>query len=127
MQKIILVGLGGFVGAALRYLAGGAVQSLTHSISFPYGTLTVNIVGCFFIGMFTYLLEFQSGLAAEMRLFLIVGILGSFTTFSTFSNETVNLLQDKTFMLAIMNIAVHLVLGLAAVVLGRYTVITLWR
>jgi fluoride exporter len=127
MHKILLVGVGGFFGAALRYLISGYVQNLTQSIAFPYGTLTVNIAGCFLIGMFSYLAESQAGMTAEMRLFLMVGLLGSFTTYSTFSSETMGLLQDQRFFLALVNVFTHIVLGLSAVLLGRFAITTIWR
>ncbi|OQY20201.1 MAG: hypothetical protein B6I36_01665 [Desulfobacteraceae bacterium 4572_35.1] len=126
MNKILLVGIGGFVGATLRYLVGGFVQNLSQSISFPYGTLTVNIVGCFFLGLLSHMAELNMGVSAEVRLFVMIGLLGSFTTYSTFCNETVGLMQDR-FSLGLINIGIHLILGLGAVLLGRYVVITLWR
>jgi CrcB protein len=127
MHKVILVGAGGFIGAVLRYLISGYVQTLTQSVHFPYGTLAVNIIGCFLIGILSWLAESQAGMTAEMRVLLLVGILGSFTTYSTFSSETVNLLQDQRLFLALINIGTHIVLGLLAVLLGRFTIITIWR
>ena len=127
MNKIILVGVGGFIGAALRYLITGYVQNLTQSVAFPYGTLVVNITGCFLIGIFSQLAESHSILTAEMRLLLMVGILGSFTTYSTFSSETMNLLQDQRLFFALINIGTHIILGLSAVLVGRFTIITIWR
>ncbi len=127
MNKIILVGVGGFIGATLRYLISGYVQNLTQSIAFPHGTLAVNITGCFLIGVLSQLVESQAGMTAEMRLLLMVGLLGSFTTYSTFSNETMNLLQDQRLFHALVNIVTHIILGLLAVLLGRFTVITIWR
>jgi CrcB protein len=127
MSKIILVGVGGCIGAVLRYLISGYVQNLTHSVAFPNGTLAVNITGCFLIGIFSQLVESQSGMTAEMRLLLMVGLLGSFTTYSTFSNETMNLLQDQRLFLALINIGTHIILGLSAVLVGRFTIITIWR
>lgn len=127
MHKVLFVGLGGFVGAVLRYLVTWGVQVLTQSISFPYGTLTVNVLGCLLIGILSHLIEYQSVLTAEIRLLLIVGILGSFTTYSTFSHETVNLLHDQRLFLAFLNLAAHIILGLSAVILGRFIVIMIWR
>ena len=92
-----MVGVGGFLGAVLRYWISGYVQNLTQSVAFPYGTLAVNISGCFLIGIFAHLVESQAGMTAEMRLLLMVGLLGSFSTYSTFSSETMNLLQDKGY------------------------------
>lgn len=127
MHKVILIGVGGFVGALLRYSISGYIQNLTESVDFPYGTLSVNVTGCFLIGIFSQLFESQAGLTSEIRLLLLVGLLGSFTTYSTFGNETMNLLQDQRFFLALMNIGTHIILGLSAVLLGRFTIITIWR
>lgn len=127
MHPIVLVGVGGFIGAVLRYLMSGLVQNLTRSVAFPHGTLAVNITGCFMMGVFSHLLESQAGLTAEMRLLLMVGLLGSFTTYSTFSHETLNLLQDHGLSLALINIGTHIILGLSAVLLGRFTIIAIWR
>lgn len=127
MHKFILVGLGGFIGAVLRYLISGCVQNLTQSVAFPYGTLAVNISGCFLIGICSHLVESQAVMTAEMRLLLMVGLLGSFTTFSTFSNETMNLLQEQRLFLPLLNIVTHMILGLLAVLLGQFTIITIWR
>jgi CrcB protein len=71
--------------------------------------------------------ELQFEITAEVRLLLMVGVLGSFTTYSTFSNETITLLQDQRATLALMNIGLHLVLGLAAVLAGRFAMVTIWR
>lgn len=127
MHKVFFVGLGGFIGAVLRYLVTGGVQSLAQSITFPYGTLTVNVTGCFLIGIFSHLIEYQAAMTAETRLLLIVGILGSFTTYSTFSHETINLLRDQRLFLAFLYFATHIILGLSAVILGRFIVIMIWR
>lgn len=127
MHKIIIVGVGGFIGATLRYLISGQIQNLTQSIAFPHGTLAVNITGCFLIGIFSQLVESQAGMTTEMRLLLMVGLLGSFTTYSTFSNETMNLLQDQRLFLALLNIGIHIILGLSAVLLGRFIIIAIWR
>lgn len=127
MSKIILVGIGGFIGAILRYLISGYVQNLTQSVAFPHGTLTVNIAGCFLMGIFSQLVESHPSMTAEMRLLLMVGLLGSFTTYSTFSNETINLLQDQRLFLALLSVGTHIILGLFAVLLGRFIIITIWR
>ena len=122
-----MVGVGGLIGAIFRYLISGFVQNLTQSVAFPYGTLAVNVTGCFFIGVFSHLFESHGGFTSEFRLLLMVGLLGSFTTYSTFGNETINLLQDQRFLLALMNIGMHIILGLSAVLLGRFTIITILR
>jgi len=80
MIKLLIIGLGGFVGAILRYSISGAIQSASRSISFPFGTLGVNVIGCFFIGLFSYLVETRGLFTPETRLFLAIGLLGSLTT-----------------------------------------------
>lgn len=127
MNKILLVGFGGFLGAVLRYLLSGFVQNFSQSIVFPYGTFVVNMIGCFLIGIFSQLMVLQAGISAEMRLFFMVGILGSFTTYSTFSNETMLLIDSREFHLAVVYIAAHVILGLSAVLLGQFSIATLWR
>lgn len=127
MYPLVLIGVGGFIGAVLRYLMSGWVQNLTQSVTFPHGTLAVNIAGCFLMGIFSHLVETQAGMTAELRLFLMVGFLGSFTTYSTFSHETLNLLQEHGLSLALINMGTHVVIGLAAVLLGRFAIISIWR
>ena len=122
-----MVGAGGFIGAILRYSISGWVQHMTRSIAFPFGTLAVNIIGCYFIGLLSQLVESQAGINTEMRLLLMVGLLGAFTTYSTFGNETFSLIQDQRYVLALLNMGLHLVLGLSAVLIGRFTIISLWR
>ncbi len=122
-----MIGLGGFIGAVSRYYVSGFAQSLSKSVGFPYGTLAVNITGCYLLGILIHLIETHSTMAAEMRLFLIVGLLGSFTTYATFSMETLRLLQSHRLTLALLNILAHLLLGLAAVLVGRSTLVALWR
>lgn len=127
MPHLLVVGIGGFAGAILRYLISGFVQELSQSINFPYGTFTVNMLGCFFIGVLSHLVESQAGITAEVRLLLMVGLLGSFTTFSTFGSETLTLLQDHRLVLAAVNIGAHIVVGITAVLCGRLSVMALWR
>ena len=127
MHPIVLVGVGGFIGAVLRYLVSGYVHNMTQSVTFPHGTLAVNMAGCFLMGIFSHLVESQTGMTVEMRLFLMVGLVGSFTTYSTFSNETLNLIQNHGMSLALINMGTHIILGLSAVLLGRFAVIAIWR
>lgn len=127
MGKILLVGLGGFIGSVLRYVLSGYVQQWSKSFEFPYGTLAVNLSGCFVIGFLSQLAEMQGVFAAESRAFVFVGVLGGFTTFSTFGNETMNLLRDGEHLFALANLTGHLVLGLGAVWLGRVLAYKIWR
>lgn len=105
----------------------GYVQQLSKSIQFPFGTLTVNVIGCAAIGFLAELADHRGAISGETRAFLIVGILGGFTTFSAFGNETMNLLRDGELLLACGNIVGHTVLGLVAVWLGYSTAYLLWK
>ena len=117
MKAILFVALGGMVGAVLRYL-GSTVAGKVMGDGFAYGTLLVNVVGCLVIGFlagwgFTALEENPNA-----RLFVVTGMLGSLTTFSTFGWETVQYLQDGRWQIAFANIALNLAIGLAAVIGG---------
>lgn len=127
MTNILLVGFGGFIGSALRYLASGYVQQASKSVDFPYGTLVVNVIGCFAIGFLAQLAESRGVLTSESRLFVFVGILGGFTTFSSFGNETLNLARDSQMVNALANIGMNVVIGLLAVWLGRTVSYLIWR
>ena len=118
MLLIVLVGVGGFIGAVLRYLISDWVNEIFQTLSVPYGTLTVNITGCLLIGILAGLSENRNLLGPETRALLVVGVLGGFTTFSTFGNETVELLRDGKSIAAFSNVALHVCLGLVAVWVG---------
>lgn len=127
MYKLFLIGLGGFTGALLRYGLSGLVQNWSKSISFPYGTLATNLLGCLLIGSLSQLAETYGVFSTETRAFVFVGLLGAFTTFSTFGNETFNLLREGETFLSFANMGLHLILGLGAIWLGRIMIVSLWR
>ncbi len=127
MTKLLLIGAGGFIGSVLRYVVSGLAQSLSQSIAFPYGTLAVNILGCFCIGFLSELLDARALISTGMRAFLVVGILGGFTTFSAFGSETMNLIRDGEGALALMNVGAQVLLGLGAVWLGYSLAYVIWR
>jgi len=127
MINILLVGFGGFIGSVSRYLASGYVQQATKSIDFPYGTLAVNVVGCFIIGFLAQLAEERGVFTSQSRLFVFTGFLGGFTTFSSFGNETLNLARDSQMMNALANVGANVLLGLFAVWLGRTVSYLIWR
>jgi fluoride exporter len=127
VSTLIFIGLGGFAGSVLRYAASGYVQQLANSIDFPYGTLAVNVIGCFVIGFLSQLAESRGVFSAESRAFVFIGFLGGFTTFSSFGNETMNLLIADESLPALTNVGAHIVLGLSAVWLGRVLAHVIWR
>ena len=118
MVTVLLVGAGGFVGAALRYVVGSGVYNLSGQSSFPYGTLAVNIAGCFLIGLLAGFAETRHLLDEGTRAFIIIGLLGGFTTFSAFGYETVALVRDGLLAAAVANVGLQVVLGLFAVWIG---------
>ena len=127
MGKILWVGFGGFFGSIGRYLLSGYIQHLMKGTGFPYGTLVVNLIGCLLIGFLSQWVGARGLLSPETRLFVFMGLLGGFTTFSTFSNETMNLWQAGESVAALSNVAVHVVLGLGAAWLGHVLAYGIWR
>lgn len=118
MVKIFLVGLGGFIGALLRYSVGNYVQQVAAPSGFPYGTLVVNVVGCLVIGALGSVGELRDVFTPETRALVFVGLLGAFTTFSSFSYDTLKLFQDSGMSSMVANVGLQLVLGLSAVWAG---------
>ena len=127
MTRILLIGVGGFVGSVLRYWLSGLAQDAARDSLFPWGTLAVNLLGCLAIGALAQLAEARGAFSAETRLFLATGLLGGFTTFSAFGNETLNLLRDAERGLAAANVLANVILGLACVQLGRVAAHLVWR
>lgn len=119
MSKMWFVGIGGFADSIFRYTIDGLTQRLTNNIVFPYGTLLINLGGCLIIGLLSQLGETRIIFTAELCAFIFIGILGGFTTFSTFGNETMDLWREGDSLLALCNVAAHIVLGLGAVWMGR--------
>lgn len=127
MTNILLVGAGGFIGSILRYLVSGYVQESARRLDFPYGILAVNLIGCFVIGLLAEVSEKFGAFSDESRAFIFVGILGGFTTFSSFGNDTVNLMRQEMMNHAFLNIGSNVILGLFAVWLGRTVGHLIWR
>ena len=119
MIGVLLVGVGSFVGGVLRYGLSTWVHKALDNPWFPYGTLAVNGSGCLVIGFLAGLAESRAAFTPEARLFLFVGILGGFTTFSSFALETFSLARDTQTVAALANIGLQLVLGLLAVWIGN--------
>ena len=116
MTKLLIIGLGGFLGAVLRYLLSGWVYDRIDT-GFPLGTLVVNLSGSFFLGLTLGIVE-QHILPPHLALFLTIGVLGAFTTFSTLSFETWALIEIGSLGKATLNIIASVGLGLMAVIAG---------
>jgi CrcB protein len=119
MIAIVLVGIGSFIGGVLRYELSSWVYKALDNPWFPYGTLVVNTLGCLVIGWLAGLAEARAFFTSEVRLFIFVGILGGFTTFSSFALETFALARDTQNVAALANIGLQLILGLLAVWFGN--------
>ena len=116
-RNLLLVGIGGFVGSIARYLVAVLFASQVPSV-FPYATLTVNIVGCFVIGVLFALSDRGNFLSPEWRILLTTGFCGGFTTFSTFSYESLRLMQDGEYLYLAAYVLLSVVIGLAATYVG---------
>ncbi|MBN1540578.1 fluoride efflux transporter CrcB [candidate division KSB1 bacterium] len=120
MLKVLIIGFGGFIGALLRYWVGGWIQTRVDRPGFPFGTLAVNLIGCLLIGLITGWAEYRQLFSPQVRMFLLVGFVGSFTTFSTFAFETLNLMSDRQWILAGVNIGLQVIIGLIMVWIGYH-------
>lgn len=118
-MQVLLVGAGGFVGSALRYTVSGLVHRLIPFSGFPYGTLVVNLAGCLAIGLLAGLSESRQVIGPELRIFLFLGLLGGFTTFSTFAYEGVELIHHGEFAKVLTSVMVHVLVGFLAVWFGH--------
>lgn len=117
MINYLVISLGAALGGVFRYGLASFIQKRVESF-FPYGTLVVNILGSFALGFIMYYLDEKDFLSPEMRLFLTVGLCGGFTTFSTFSYETLNLIRNSQFLLATTNVLGSVFLCLIAIYLA---------
>jgi fluoride exporter len=120
VKILLLIGSGGFVGSVLRYLLSQTVQNKFLS-SFPYGTMSVNIIGSLCIGIVYGLVE-KGNLSPEARLFLATGILGGFTTFSAFTLDALNLLQEGLWLESASYVLLSVILGIVFAFLGIFTI-----
>jgi CrcB protein len=117
MNVIALVAVGGAVGSVARYLMASSIQSST-GWSFPIGTVLVNILGCFLIGILYVLLVARPDPRQDLRALLMVGVMGGFTTFSSFSLETVTMAMNGNYTGATLNVVLSVAACLAGTVLG---------
>ena len=118
MINIILISIGGAVGALSRYTLSNLI-SKEFQTNFPLGTLGVNLLGCFIIGVAWQFSE-HFAIAKNVRLFFFVGLLGAFTTFSTFGLESLHLFKDGHVKSAVLNIFLNNILGIILVLLGIF-------
>lgn len=116
-MNLVLIAMGGALGAVSRFLVGNVVSKLTHS-SLPWGTFSINILGCLFMGFLMTVIMERELLPAAWRLFLCVGFLGGFTTFSSFGYEALMLLMEGALVQFFAYAAGSVLLGLAVACIG---------
>jgi CrcB protein len=117
VDKMLLAGFGGFIGSALRYWMSVMVYRNLGQ-DFPYGTLLVNLVGCLLIGLLMSLFEHRFVVSPNLRILLSIGVLGGFTTFSSFSYETISLIREGSYYLGMINVSLNVFLCLAGTAIG---------
>lgn len=125
MKELFLVGVGGVFGAIARYLVGGWIQHFFPT--FPMGTMLVNFVGSFFLSFIMYLSEYGGIISRDVRLFLTVGLLGAFTTMSTFEYESFRMLEGHDYIHLTINVLGNVIGTIFAVFLGKEMAILLRR
>ena len=118
MNQYLFTALGGAIGATLRYGIGRWAQDFLGQPGFPYGTLLINVSGCMVFGFIMGLLDEGYAITPEQRTFLLVGILGGYTTFSTFGFETYAFLRDGQVLPALLNVGLQVVIGIIGVWVG---------
>ena len=121
LKMILIVGLGGFFGTVVRFGSVKFIAQFTN-ISFPYGTLFVNIIGSFIIGILFALSSKTTIMSSEMRLLLTTGFCGGFTTFSTFALDCVHLINDEQYFAVASYLLISIIVGILAVFLGIWII-----
>lgn len=119
MAKLIYLVIGGMAGTLARYFLAGVVYEI-FGTSFPYGTLVVNFSGCFIIGILSALADSKSLLTPNLRVLLMIGFCGAYTTFSTFILETSNLIKDGETIRALMNVLLSVIVGFVVFRIGMF-------
>ena len=125
LNSLLAVGVGGFFGAITRYLLAVSVDEYIKPEQFPFGIFIVNIIGCLLIGLLAGIFELKGWMNVELRLFIFVGFLGGFTTFSTFINDSFLLSREGEMIAALLNVGGQVLIGLLFVWIG-YSVIKIF-
>jgi CrcB protein len=118
-SKLILIAVAGMIGTLSRYWVSGLTYQVMGS-RFAYGTLAVNVIGCFLFGLVWTFSEERMAISVLTRTVILVGFMGAFTTFSTFAFETMNYVRDSQYLLAFINVIVSCIFGFGAIVTGAW-------
>ena len=118
LQKLVLIAIAGGLGTLARYGLSGLVQQASKDALFPWGTFAVNAAGCLVFGLLWTVMDARISTGSETRTVILVGFMGAFTTFSTFIFDTGQLLENSQWLLALGNVALQNVVGLAALFVG---------
>jgi CrcB protein len=121
LKMFLITGAGGFIGSGLRYLVQRNIAVLLP-VSFPFATLTINVLGSLLLGIIYAIGEKSSILSPEVRIFLAIGVCGGFTTFSTFSLDTVNLMRDGEYLYLTVYILASVLLSIFATIAGIWII-----
>jgi CrcB protein len=125
LLTIIYIGIGGFIGSISRFLLSKYLNNFTAS--FPVGTLCVNVLGSFILGFIIYSLSAGKKIPADVRDFLTIGLIGGFTTMSSFAYESFRLLELNQYLLSVISITLNIILSLLAVYLGKELSIIIYK
>src|SRR5437868_7625018 len=125
-KQLLIVGLGGAIGSIARYKLGGLILHHTGGWNFPVSTFTINLLGCFTIGLLAALAEHHDLFAPSIRLLLFTGLLGGFTTFSAFGYESIFLIRRGLLQISVAYVLLSVVMSLAAVIAGIKIVDLMW-
>ncbi|MCX6155224.1 MAG: fluoride efflux transporter CrcB [Candidatus Kapabacteria bacterium] len=124
-KNIVIAGIGGFIGTAARYVLSQYIHKIFLT-NFPLGTLIINLIGCFLIGIIIELFNKGNIMSPEVNIFLTVGICGGFTTFSTFSYDSINMINEYEYINLIIYLGISIFIGLSLTLAGKYLVNYLW-
>ncbi|MCX7667352.1 MAG: CrcB family protein [Atribacterota bacterium] len=125
MRDMLLVSFGGAIGALLRFLIGGIIQK--NTLTFPLSTFIINVVGSFFLSVLMYSAEYGGLVSREARIFLAVGVLGAFTTFSSLEYESLRLLEAGEYFFFLLDLLGNVVFGFGACLSGKIVATIIWR
>ncbi|MEN3185707.1 MAG: CrcB family protein [Atribacterota bacterium] len=125
MRDVLLVSFGGAIGALLRFIVGDIIQK--NTLNFPLSTFVINVVGSFLLSVLMYSAEYGGLVSREVRIFLAIGVLGAFTTFSSLEYESLRLLEAGEHLFFLLDLLGNVVFGFGACLFGKIVATIIWR